>query len=146
MRTCKKCGYVGPDDDFMTKRVKNRQYKMNRCNECEKARNRARMATPKMRKKQSDAKIKRRIENSKRIYEYLLNHPCVDCGESDPLVLQFDHVRETKSYMISDGIHTYCWESLLLEIAKCDVRCANCHIRKTTLEREYVPYKMRISQ
>lgn len=144
MRTCKQCGYVGSDENFVTRRIKGRRdYKLNRCNECEKARNRARMATSHMRKKLAEAKVRRRAANAQRIYEYQLEHPCVDCGESDPLVLQFDHVREKKSYMISDGLNSYCWESLLKEIAKCDVRCANCHIRKTTIERDYIPYKMR---
>ena len=70
--------------------------------------------------------------HNKTIYDYLEQHPCVDCGESDPVVLEFDHVRGVKSYEISNLI----WrlgslESLMKEVAKCDVRCANCHRRKT---------------
>jgi hypothetical protein len=65
----------------------------------------------------------------------LLHHSCVDCGESDPLVLDFDHVRGMKkrhvSRMISGGTSI---ETLRKEIEKCVVRCANCHRRKTARE------------
>ena len=66
------------------------------------------------------------------LFEYLKQHPCVDCGETDIVVLQFDHVRGDKSNyaprMISCG---HAWETIAKEISKCDVRCANCHVRAT---------------
>lgn len=73
---------------------------------------------------------------NEKIYDYLENHPCVDCGESDPVVLEFDHVRGEKSYEVSTlGWRLASWNSLLREIAKCEVRCANCHRRKTAKQR-----------
>jgi hypothetical protein len=64
-------------------------------------------------------------------WEYLLSHPCVDCGESDPLVLEFDH-RSGKRAAISDLMRNHAsWQVISAEIAKCDVRCANCHKRRT---------------
>lgn len=66
------------------------------------------------------------------VLDYLLTHPCVDCGISDPIVLEFDHVRGKKLFNISDGIkNTKPRKVLFDEIAKCEVRCANCHKRKT---------------
>ncbi len=71
-------------------------------------------------------------EINEKLYDYLINHPCVDCGEKDPIVLEFDHVRGEKSCNISSMSWRVCsWESMLKEIAKCEVRCANCHRRKT---------------
>jgi hypothetical protein len=64
------------------------------------------------------------------LLEYLRDHPCVDCGESDPLVLEFDHVGE-KSFEIGAGLPDRNWDSILREIAKCEVVCANCHRRRT---------------
>jgi hypothetical protein len=56
----------------------------------------------------------------------------VDCGESDPVVLDFDHVRGSKRFSIAIAVTLgYPWETLLREIEKCEVRCANCHRRKT---------------
>jgi hypothetical protein len=66
------------------------------------------------------------------IFKHLKNNACIDCGESDIVVLEFDHVRDKKSSDISALLHKKCSiEVLKKEIAKCDVRCANCHKRKT---------------
>lgn len=67
---------------------------------------------------------------------YLSTHPCVDCGESDILVLEFDHRRKSEKYKgISQLIKNRgTFKRVLEEISKCDVRCANCHRRKTSLE------------
>ena len=71
------------------------------------------------------------------IHTYLLSHPCVDCGETDPIVLDFDHVRGKKlaevSKLIANG---HRWERIQEEIDKCEVRCANDHRRVTALRRE----------
>lgn len=72
------------------------------------------------------------------IWEYFKTHVCVDCGESDPIVLEFDHVREGKikevSLMVTRG---WSWLTILREIEKCEVRCANCHKRRTAKQRGY---------
>jgi hypothetical protein len=73
--------------------------------------------------------------NSRRVWEYLCAHPCVDCGEKDPVVLEFDHRGDKVmaiSVMIARGVG---WMKISAEIAKCDVRCANCHRRKTAADR-----------
>jgi hypothetical protein len=78
--------------------------------------------------------IKKRIALRRLVMAYLLEHPCVDCGEDDPVVLEFDH-REpaAKSFNIGDGVsRAYGTQRVKDEIAKCDVRCANCHRRKTS--------------
>lgn len=63
---------------------------------------------------------------------YLKEHPCVDCGESDLIVLDFDHVRGEKVSEVARMFHSlYSLKRIFEEIAKCDVVCSNCHRRRT---------------
>ena len=64
------------------------------------------------------------------LLEYFKSNPCVDCGEADPLVLEFDHLKD-KRFDIGAGLPDRNWEKLLEEMEKCDVVCANCHRRRT---------------
>ena len=78
-----------------------------------------------------------------RLYEYLTQHSCVDCRQSDPIVLDFDHVRGTKkTEVVRLVMQGYSWGTIEAEIAKCEVRCANCHRRKTARERNTWRYRL----
>lgn len=80
---------------------------------------------------------KARIRNKEFINNYLLNNPCVDCGEKDIIVLEFDHVRGIKINNVSTGASQLAWsiKKLQKEIDKCEIRCANCHKRITHKRR-----------
>ena len=65
------------------------------------------------------------------VFQYLEENPCVDCGQSNPVLLDFDH-RGDQFKSISEMIKSrYSWNRIKEEISKCDVRCANCHRLKT---------------
>ena len=69
------------------------------------------------------------------VWDYLLEHPCVDCGISDPVVLEFDHVTDDKVITISKAMQRgWAYDKILSEISKCEVRCANCHRRRTHIQ------------
>ena len=74
---------------------------------------------------------RRKTANKSKIAQYLETHPCVDCGESDPVVLHFDHVRGEKIENVSNMARKNIWSKVEKEIEKCEIRCANCHMRKT---------------
>jgi hypothetical protein len=79
----------------------------------------------------------RRRVAGKRTYEqgreyanaYKLQHPCVVCGNSDPIVLEFHHIDPSKKERGVSELYSYKLESLIKEIEKCVVVCANCHKR-----------------
>lgn len=75
-------------------------------------------------------------EKTQRLRAYKAAQGCADCGENDPIVLDFDHVRGEKSFDIGHALGAKGWSTLLKEIEKCDVVCANCHRRRTALRRE----------
>jgi hypothetical protein len=79
-------------------------------------------------------KVTRKVLSDERfnfIIAHLKAHPCA-CGESDPIVLEFDHVRGEKKYNVGNMVYGhYSMATLKAEIAKCEVRCANCHRRRT---------------
>tara|TARA_R110000851_G_scaffold78423_1_gene173043 strand:- start:21398 stop:21841 length:444 start_codon:yes stop_codon:yes gene_type:complete len=108
-------------------------------------------------KKNKTKHIKRVKENNRenkfmrqhKMMEYLTKHFCVDCGESDPVVLEFDHIEpETKKKGgVSRLMTTQSWISWSViqeEIDKCEIRCANCHRRKTA--KQFNHYRFLLSQ
>lgn len=130
---CPRCNSEKPESDFG---VKKNDLRQPYCKPC--ARDYRKEHYRANREKTVKAVIARKkanvVENRKRVLQYLADHPCVDCGTTDPVVLQFDHLRDKKyiiSKMVSQG---YEWRTIAAEIAKCAVRCANCHARKTAKE------------
>jgi hypothetical protein len=75
----------------------------------------------------------RLAKNKQFIWDYKLQHPCIDCGNPDPRVLDFDHIdASTKQDDICRMVNgSASIESLLAEIEKCVVRCSNCHRIRT---------------
>lgn len=62
--------------------------------------------------------------------------PCTDCKQSfPPCVMDWDHVRGTKRHSIALMVANR-WKkaTILAEIAKCDLVCANCHRLRTWIK------------
>ena len=79
------------------------------------------------------AQKRHRVRIRSSLLEFLSSKRCVDCGENDPVVLDFDHKDpkdKTRNVARFLSGH-YSWESVLKEIEKCEIRCANCHRRKS---------------
>jgi|HubBroStandDraft_4_1064222.scaffolds.fasta_scaffold153816_2 hypothetical protein len=130
MKKCPKCQQLLAAEMFSRNRVRLSSY----CRACQseycKAHYRRNARLHNFRRGVNMARYKER--NRQLIREYLARHPCVDCGNAAPRVLEFDHVRGKKEMHISSLVQRGCaWGRIVGEIAKCEVRCANCHRRRT---------------
>lgn len=81
----------------------------------------------------------RMVRNQQFVWDYLKEKHCVNCGEKDPIVLQFDHINEKDKFKeISTLIsEKYGIETIKTEIEKCQILCANCHLKKTAEQFEW---------
>ncbi len=81
--------------------------------------------------------VKRVVGNRQFLWDYLKSHPCVSCGESNPIVLEFNHVDpSTKIAEVSFFIKRT-RTKLITEIEKCEVLCANCHRKHTAIQQQW---------
>ena len=80
-------------------------------------------------KARTRARNKSQKKKNRHFVKWVKNRSCcVDCGETNPLVLDFDHVEGEKIMNISDmALPSYSRETIMKEIDKCEVRCSNCH-------------------
>ncbi|NDD53185.1 hypothetical protein EBZ39_04775 [bacterium] len=130
-KLCKNCCRQKSLEDFYVNR-QSCDGRANPCKTCWKARDRLRYATQLARRqKVAQNKTRMRRKTANFIRSYLKMHPCVDCGEADIVVLDFDHIRGQKKDKISSMRKNCCITTIKQEIAKCVVRCANCHRRRT---------------
>ena len=130
-KRCCTCGAVKPVTEF-NKRKKAKDGLQARCRNCYR---RWHAANKDRHNEQIHARNRRiRREVMERIRQYLLDHPCVDCGQNDLRVLEFDHIGQKVSEVSRMVRLGATWAAIISEIAKCEVRCANCH-RIRTYER-----------
>lgn len=78
-------------------------------------------------------KAARLLVHRRLLAQHFAENPCVDCGETDIRCLEFDHIDPSKKrsgigVLVQSGMP---WSTILTEIEKCEVRCANCHRRRT---------------
>ena len=131
-KRCTMCKQWKPFDDFHRNRSR-RDGRQRRCKECNIETNKRWYRDhPEARSARMDDYARHRRQASHRlVLEYLFTHPCVDCGESDPVVLEFDHLRDKVKNISAMANASQPWEKIEAEIAKCEVVCANCHRRRT---------------
>jgi len=135
----KKCGICKEEKslEFFNKNKSKKDGYQTMCKPCSQARSKKYYKDNHDKQLREVYKRKRRVinEHRKLLFNFYKTNPCLDCGETDPIVLELDHQRDKimeVSKMIGQGWST---SKVLAEIAKCEVRCANCHRRKTAKDQ-----------
>jgi hypothetical protein len=142
-KICINCKESFKEDQFPF--VPSKKRRLARCHACKKAYDREYWARTKDRRNE---RKRENISNSHRrnvqyVLDYLKNHPCEYCNETDPLVLEFDHKDPTtKVNHVSLFMRSRSLKSLKQEISKCRVLCANCHRRKTAEQFKYTMWRI----
>lgn len=136
MRTCTNCKKEKMISEFIFKN-KRKGIRHWICRECRRSKRKAQYLGHK--KATRERNRRNRLRNMINVYSYLKNHPCIDCGETDPCTLDFDHkCSKTKTGSIANmSRNTFSWKTIMKEISKCEVRCVNCHRKKTAKERNW---------
>lgn len=137
MKNCTRCEAPFEQEEFPVINSKTGK-RSSMCSECKREYDREHYAKHKERripmKKVNSQTLRNR--NLRYIVDYLMKNPCVDCGEKDFVVLEFDH-QGNKSGNISNMKNHNSLQVIKDEIAKCDVVCANCHRRRTAKQFGY---------
>jgi hypothetical protein len=136
-RLCGGCGVQQPVEDFPFKNAAVGK-RHSRCRACLRQNSRRHYQGNKrayLKRNQKNNPLQR---NTNRLFvmQFLLEHPCVRCGQSDPVLLEFNHIDPaTKTANVCDVIHSRASLTRVRdEIGKCEVLCANCHQRHTALQ------------
>lgn len=141
-KRCSCCRLVKPASEFHRDRTR-ADGLQSYCRDCNNSRaKRFHAENPDHCRERISKRAKRlRLANHVRLFRYLLKHPCVDCGEADPVVLEFDHVTTDKVANVSALLVKH-WEVIVEEIAKCEVVCANCHRRRTATRLQSLRFRL----
>lgn len=132
MKICTKCRVEKEEDLFYKKRNGLQPYCKDCSNQISKDHYKNNKSYYKDKAKVND---KNRISRIRKfINDYKSKLMCVDCGESNPIVLEFDHVTGKKAFDIG-AASRYGIARIEKELEKCVTRCANCHRIKTFKER-----------
>lgn len=139
LKTCSICKDVKLTVEFNKNKTK-KDGLATFCKDCNKKASNRYYTLNKVKHKAAVYEQKKKNVQAMRQYVYDLSKAkgCIDCSETDPIVLDFDHVRGKKVLAIGNMVPQNCsFATLQEELAKCEIRCSNCHRRKTAKEQNW---------
>ena len=135
-RYCTQCGHIKPEDQFKSRHPR-RQTLTTWCQTCRQI-----LARTELTPTTTTGKCRARWE------EWKAKNPCVVCGESDPQLIEADHLRD-KVHPCSTHSYWACHggvPALESELTKCQSLCCWCHRLKSDRERGTLKRKSRLKR
>lgn len=134
MKICTRCKKEKMINEFNFK-IKTSGLRQSQCKECTRllVKNHYNENRDYYLKKARNRNSEIKLELFNYLKQYFSKNPCKDCAESDITVLEFDHMGKIPKFKAVSSLirRGYPLEKIKEEIKKCEVRCANCHRRKT---------------
>lgn len=132
MKRCYRCQELKPASDY-NRSAKTDDGLHSYCRDCQKAHYESNK--PRHRRNVRRVTVER-LKRDRIVIAEALSGGCVDCGFSDIRALDFDHVRGEKVANVGALVRLgRPIEVIVAEIAKCEVRCRNCHAIVTSQRR-----------
>jgi len=143
MKNCRKCLKDLSDCDFY-KSKKTKDNLQSYCKKCSCSNRVKHFKENIIHEKEVRKLYSQKIKN--KFIEYKKTCFCSKCNENRWYVLDFHHIENNKDYDVADMCQGRAsWETIIKEINKCIVLCANCHreehyLKKLTINENTVKY------
>lgn len=145
-KSCTKCGTLKPVSEFSSSIHQGRSRPNSWCKSCLNGHNTEKYrSNPTIRTRTKEARKAIRFRTREFFIGLLQQSSCMDCGETDIIVLDFDHRdQKTKKFNLAEAVSGgISMARIKAEIEKCDIVCANCHRRRTA--KQFGHYRSRVA-
>lgn len=148
LKTCYKCGEEKTIDLFTKDYNKNRPSYGKPTTLCKKCKSRKDHVLRKKNGRGAKERNRLKLRNLEVVWNALVGKQCMDCGENNILVLEFDHILgEKKMAVITMAANRLGnKEAIKAEIEKCEIVCSNCHTIRTMRRGNHWRYQMAIER
>ena len=81
------------------------------------------------------------LRNQLYVYEHLEKSSCELCGDTNPMVLTYDHLRDKVMEISEMCRQSFSIKTLQAEMDKCRILCYNCHMIHTHQENNSIKWR-----
>lgn len=130
MKICTRCREEKDIEDFSWRSRKEGK-RHSWCKDCRRKYDAAMWRDGNKKKTKLETRQAARLKVEEFLISLFQQNPCVDCGEADIRVLEFDHLRDKEANISTMLANACSIAKIKSEICKCEIVCKNCHAKRT---------------